>query len=72
MNELKVGDKIPIYGGGQATVSNILGTGGQGIVYKTEYMGKEYALKWYYTSKMSIIPRRQVVSMKMDLLNDMC
>ena len=29
-----------------------LGRGGQGIVYKVEYDGKEMALKWYFKNKM--------------------
>lgn len=29
-----------------------LGRGGQGIVYKVAYDGKEMALKWYFKSKM--------------------
>lgn len=32
------------------TVTEELGSGGQGTVYKVRYEGKEYALKWYHKS----------------------
>lgn len=46
--KLKEKDKIKIITGGEATIISKLGEGGQGIVYKVIYYGKEYALKWYH------------------------
>lgn len=45
---LKQGDKIKILTGGEATILELLGSGGQGSVYRVNYGGKEYALKWYH------------------------
>lgn len=45
---LKQGDKIKIQSGGEVTILKELGKGGQGTVYKVNYSGKEYALKWYH------------------------
>lgn len=51
MASLKNGDKIPLLGNRQSIkVINYIAEGGQGEVYKVEYNGAEYALKWY--SKM--------------------
>lgn len=47
MAEFQKGQKIPISIGGEATVIQRLGEGGQGFVYKVSYNGKDYALKWY-------------------------
>jgi len=41
------GQLIPMTSGGHARVVALLGEGGQGFVYKVEYQGAEYALKWY-------------------------
>lgn len=46
--KLKIGDKIEIATGGEALVTAQLGEGGQGVVYKVNYSGKDYALKWYH------------------------
>ena len=48
--KLKDNQKVKIQTGGEATVLCTLGEGGQGIVYKVNYSGKEYALKWYHTA----------------------
>lgn len=48
MANLKVGDKVQMKFGGEATVLAEFGAGGQGTVYKVSYQGKEYALKWYH------------------------
>ena len=48
---LKQNDKIKIATGGEAIILEELGSGGQGIVYKVRYGGKEYALKWYHKAE---------------------
>ncbi len=52
MRELKVNERIPIESGGEAVVQRELGRGGQGIVYLVRYQGKQYALKWYFVSRI--------------------
>lgn len=47
--ELKIGDKVNLTVGSQATILKELGRGGQGIVYLVELSGKQMALKWYIT-----------------------
>lgn len=54
MSELKMGDRVRILNGGECKVLAKLGEGGQGIVYKVSYEGKEMALKWYFIEKMKI------------------
>ena len=49
---LKVGDKIPMELGGEAEVTQALGQGGQGAVYRASYRGRDYALKMYFTNKL--------------------
>ncbi|MCH5204457.1 MAG: protein kinase [Oscillospiraceae bacterium] len=49
---LKVGDIVPLELGGSAKITDILGSGGQGTVYRAEYSGKEYALKIYFPNKL--------------------
>ena len=49
---LKVGDLVPLELGGSAKILDILGSGGQGTVYRAEYSGKEYALKIYFPNKL--------------------
>ena len=41
------GSRIPLQNGQSAEVIAKLGEGGQGSVYKVDYDGKDYALKWY-------------------------
>ena len=45
---MKIGDKIKIKNGGEAKILSEFGAGGQGRVFKVEYNGKQYALKWYH------------------------
>ena len=47
MAKLKEGITILTTDGEQVTVGGILGEGGQGIVYRVSYQGKDRALKWY-------------------------
>ena len=49
---LKKGDKVPLELGGSAEIIDVLGQGGQGIVYRAEFAGKEYALKMYFQNKL--------------------
>ncbi len=47
--ELENGHKIRVKNsGGFLTVLEKLGEGGQGTVYRAEYGGREYALKWFF------------------------
>jgi DNA-binding helix-hairpin-helix protein with protein kinase domain len=47
MAHLTKGTKIKLANGGEIELVAKLGDGGQGIVYKVNYAGGEYALKWY-------------------------
>lgn len=47
MADFKQGDKVRLINGDTVTIKSKIGEGGQGCVYKVEYKGKEYALKWY-------------------------
>ena len=46
MSDFKPGTKIKLTNGGTVTVKSKIGEGGQGSVYKVDYDGKDYALKW--------------------------
>ena len=48
MGNLKPGEKIALKSGGEVKILDEFGAGGQGTVYKVEYEGKDYALKWYH------------------------
>jgi len=47
---LVAGTKIKMATGGAVTIRNFIGDGGQGEVYKVNYNGHDYALKWYKKS----------------------
>ncbi len=49
---IKVGDNIPLELGGYAQIKAVLGSGGQGTVYRAAYRDKEYALKMYFKNKL--------------------
>lgn len=48
MTSLKKGDRVKIKFGSEAVVKEELGAGGQGTVFRVQYNGKDYALKWYH------------------------
>ena len=52
MREFVKGQKIRTLSGGELEVLQKLGNGGQGIVYKVRYNGRELALKWYFINKL--------------------
>lgn len=52
MRELKIGERVPVEAGGEAVVSRELGRSGQGVVYLVRYRGRDYALKWYFISRI--------------------
>ncbi len=49
---LKAGDRVPMELGGEAEVTQLLGQGGQGAVYRASYRGRDYALKMYFPNKV--------------------
>lgn len=53
MKEFTKGQRIKVVSGGELEVIQKLGEGGQGVVYKVSYNGKELALKWYFGNKLS-------------------
>lgn len=53
MKEFAKGQKIRVVSGGELEVVQKLGEGGQGVVYKVKYNGKDLALKWYFGNKLS-------------------
>ena len=52
MIELKINQMVDMEYGGQAKVLGVIGSGGQGTVYKVEFNGMTWALKWYDVEKM--------------------
>ena len=52
MKEFQKGQRIRTASGGELEVIQKLGEGGQGVVYKVEYNGKQLALKWYFGNKL--------------------
>ena len=50
---LSIGQDIGIQYGGTARVLGILGSGGQGTVYRVDFHGRVMALKWYDITKIS-------------------
>ena len=52
MSDFSQGKKIRVVGGGTLEILEKLGEGGQGVVYKVKYNGKQLALKWYFGEKL--------------------
>ena len=48
MNEFPKGHRIKVVSGSEAEIISKLGEGGQGVVYRVNYEGRELALKWYF------------------------
>lgn len=53
MKEFSKGQRIKTTTGGELEIIEKLGEGGQGVVYKVNYNGKQLALKWYFSNKLS-------------------
>lgn len=53
MKEFQRGQRIRTASGGELEVIQKLGEGGQGVVYKVNYNGKQLALKWYFGNKLN-------------------
>ena len=53
LKEFQKGQKIKTASGGELEVLQKLGEGGQGVVYKVNYNGRQLALKWYFGNKLS-------------------
>lgn len=53
MVELGIGQYVEMEYGGAARIIQIIGSGGQGIVYLAEFNDARYALKWYDVDKIS-------------------
>lgn len=52
MNDLKIGQQVDMEFGGKAKILGAIGSGGQGTVYRVEFNGMEWALKWYDIDKI--------------------
>ncbi len=52
MSDFQKGQKIKTKSGNELEIIQKLGAGGQGTVYKVNYLGKERALKWYFKNKL--------------------
>lgn len=48
----RTGDRIPMELGGEAEITQVLGQGGQGTVYRASYRGRDHALKMYFPNKL--------------------
>ncbi len=53
MKEFQRGQKIRTASGGELEILQKLGEGGQGLVYRVSYNGRQLALKWYFKNKLS-------------------
>ena len=53
MKEFPKGQRIRTASGGELEILQKLGEGGQGVVYKVNYNGKQLALKWYFANKLN-------------------
>ncbi len=52
LREFQAGQRIKTVSGTELEIVQKLGEGGQGVVYKVAYEGKELALKWYFPGKL--------------------
>ena len=67
--EFENGHKIRVAdAGGFVTVLEKLGEGGQGIVYRAEYGGREYALKWFFPGTLTR-PQEFLKNLKQNIID---
>jgi len=57
---LKIDEKVWLTNGKSIRVVDKLGDGGQGIVYKVDCSGEEYALKWYKAEYLKDLDERRL------------
>ena len=55
---MKVGDRVPLELGGEAEITQLLGQGGQGAVYRASYRGRDYARISSACARTAVLPRR--------------
>lgn len=61
MSEFNKGDELTaVSSDGTVTVQELLGSGGQGEVYKVTYSGEDYALKWYFPHTATESQRKSI------------
>ncbi len=68
INEFKSGDEIKHTSGDNIIIKSKIGEGGQGKVYKVEYLGEEYALKWYFPKKLKE-PKKFYENLRNNVIN---
>ena len=53
LKKFQKGQRIKTASGSELEVLEKLGEGGQGMVYRVNYNGRQLALKWYFGNKLS-------------------
>ena len=62
MTEFDIGTRISLEYGGELEILEILGDGGQGIVYRALYSYQEYALKWYKLEYLKDLDAKDILA----------